>query len=188
MLHVGDALDVDDGTPLLSCIEAIGREYRQRIDQLLCQTHTNPAIDADVIGLPIGLCSSLVLANWYLHDFDVAVLKKIRPAYYGRYVDDILLVVPLSQDPATDSGSPVEAVVDALLVKPRLLKLSNQGTYEVCLRPGLLLQKTKCILQYFDARHSIAGLEKFQKKLERNGSDFLLLPVDEADNSMEDVA
>ncbi len=55
-------------------------------------------------------------------------------------------------------------------------------------RPSLQLQQSKCILQYFDARHSIAGLEKFKKKLEQNGSDFLLLPVDEADNSMEDVA
>src|SRR4030042_958437 len=53
---------------------------------------------------------------------------------------------------------------------------------------ALFLQQEKCILQYFDAKHSIAGLEKFQKKLEENASTFLLMPVDEADSSLEDVA
>jgi hypothetical protein len=75
-----------------------------------------------------------------------------------------------------------------LLVRPSILRDTGNGAYSIISRTGLQLQQSKCILQYFDARHSIAGLEKFQKKLEENGSDFLLLPVDEADNSMEDVA
>jgi hypothetical protein len=43
--------------------------------------------------LPIGLLSSYVLANFYLKEFDNSVLQKIKPAYYGRYVDDILIVL-----------------------------------------------------------------------------------------------
>ncbi|WP_316852872.1 RNA-directed DNA polymerase [Ralstonia holmesii] len=171
---------------LLGCIEAIGRAYRKCISPLLLKTH--PDLDETVVGLPIGLCSSLVLANWYLQDFDAAVLRAVRPAYYGRYVDDILLVVPTAQDPTKDEDEPVASFVRELLVRPRILTSPKDGSYELCSRPGLRLQQTKCILQYFDARHSIAGLEKFKKKLEENGSDFLLLPVDEADNSMEDVA
>lgn len=175
----------DEGT-LLDCIEAIGKAYRACIAPLLSRTHTDLAnFDG---GLPIGLCSSLVLANWYLQDFDAAVLKSVRPAYYGRYVDDILLVVAASQDPNKSNGNPVAAFVNELLVRPHLLKPPVDGTYHLRERPTLQLQQSKCILQYFDARHSIAGLEKFKKKLEQNGSDFLLLPVDEADNSMEDVA
>jgi len=42
--------------------------------------------------LPIGLLSSFVLANDYLKDFDKRIIEKYKPAYYGRYVDDILLV------------------------------------------------------------------------------------------------
>lgn len=171
---------------LLDCIEAIGKAYRACIAPLLSQTHTDLAKFEG--GLPIGLCSSLVLANWYLQDFDAAVLKFVRPAYYGRYVDDILLVVAASQDPNKGQVNPVEAFVNELLVRPHLLKRPVGGTYHLRARPTLQLQQRKCILQYFDARHSIAGLEKYKKKLEKNGSDFLLLPVDEADNSMEDVA
>jgi len=43
--------------------------------------------------LPIGLLSSFVIANSYLKDFDKRILKHERPIYYGRYVDDILLVI-----------------------------------------------------------------------------------------------
>jgi len=129
-----------------------------------------------------------VLANWYLQEFDRVVLKSVRPAYYGRYVDDILLVVPLPSDPAVDNDNPVAGFIRDLLVRPRILRNSGNGVYAIRARKGLQLQQSKCILQYFDARHSIAGLEKFQKKLEENGSDFMLLPVDEADNSMEEVA
>lgn len=172
--------------PLLHCIQAIGDAYRASIAPMLSLTH--PHIADDAIGLPIGLCSSLVLANWYLLGFDSKVLTKVRPAYYGRYVDDILLVVPLPSDPSVDNENPVATFIDSLLVRTGVLRKAGDEAYEIRARPGLLLQQSKCILQYFDARHSIAGLEKFQKKLEQNGSDFLLLPVDEADNSMEDVA
>ena len=171
---------------LLDCIEAIHNAYRDYLGPLLALTH--PDLDNSQVGLPIGLCSSLVLANWYLRDFDAAVLKSVRPAYYGRYVDDILLVVPVSEALNNDAENPVAAFINEILVRTRLLKKPEQGSYRLRRRPSLLLQQSKCILQYFDARHSIAGLEKFKKKLEQNGSDFLLLPVDEADNSMEDVA
>jgi hypothetical protein len=176
----------DHSCPLLNCIKDIGAAYRGSIAEMLAQTH--PDIGDDVTGLPIGLCSSLVLANWYLQEFDRVVLKSVRPAYYGRYVDDILLVVPLPNDPAVDNDNPVAGFIQDLLVRPRILRDTGSGAYAIRAREGLQLQQSKCILQYFDARHSIAGLEKFQKKLEENGSDFLLLPVDEADNSMEDVA
>lgn len=43
--------------------------------------------------LPIGLLSSYVIANHYLNDFDKIVTNKFKPAYYGRYVDDILIVI-----------------------------------------------------------------------------------------------
>lgn len=185
-VNASEPVSQDDSCPLLRCIQDIGVAYRESISEMMAQTH--PEIGDDVTGLPIGLCSSLVLANWYLQVFDRVVLKSVRPAYYGRYVDDILLVVPLPSDPAVDNSNPVAGFIQDLLVHPRILRDTGSGAYAIRARKGLQLQQAKCILQYFDARHSIAGLEKFQKKLEENGSDFLLLPVDEADNSMEDVA
>ena len=48
--------------------------------------------------LPIGLLSSYILANYYLNDFDKRIVQKVKPAYYGRYVDDILLVIANPQE------------------------------------------------------------------------------------------
>lgn len=42
--------------------------------------------------LPIGLLSSYIIGNWYLKEFDKQIIQKVRPSYYGRYVDDILIV------------------------------------------------------------------------------------------------
>ena len=175
-----------EATPssLLKCLEAICEVYRGKISPLLQITHENIPSDA---GLPIGLCSSPLLANWYLRNFDKAVKTLIRPAYYGRYVDDILLVIPASEDPSK-AGPPVATFMDRILVQAGILHEPTDNRYEIVEPDGLFLQQGKCILQYFDTKHSIAGLEKFQKKLEENGSDFLLMPVDEADNSLEDVA
>lgn len=43
--------------------------------------------------LPIGMLSSNIIANWYLKDFDKDVIKFLKPVHYGRYVDDMLIVL-----------------------------------------------------------------------------------------------
>ena len=171
---------------LLRCLATICRAYREKIDPLFSLTHLN--IAEEDTGLPIGLPSSLILANWYLKGVDEAIAERIRPAYYGRYVDDILLVLHAPKDPAKATEDAVATFMNDVLVKSRVLRERREGRYEMRARQGLYLQQSKCILQYFDVKHSIAGLEKFQKKLEENASDFLLMAVDEVDNSLEDVA
>lgn len=170
---------------LFECLEAICMSYREKIEPLLKLTHKH--ISTHNAGIPIGLCSSPLLANWYLRDFDKAVKGHVRPAYYGRYVDDILIVIQDVDDPS-EKGSPVINFMESVLVKSGILYEPVENRYELTNPSGLFLQQSKCILQYFNTDHSIAGLEKFQKKLEESGSDFLLMPVDEADNSLEEIA
>ena len=124
--------------------------------------------------------------NWYLKEFDEAILKKVRPAYYGRYIDDILLVVASESVPQKD---PILGFMDEVLVNAGVLKWHEDSQrFELCARPGLFLQKKKCILQFFEAGHTIAGLEKFKKELQENASDFALLPVEGDDSPVEQVA
>ncbi len=44
-------------------------------------------------GLPVGLPASAVVANVALAELDRIVEQQLAPLYYGRYVDDILLVM-----------------------------------------------------------------------------------------------
>ena len=43
-------------------------------------------------GLPIGNLTSQLFANVYLNDFDHFVKRDLRIRYYGRYVDDFILI------------------------------------------------------------------------------------------------
>ena len=45
-------------------------------------------------GLPIGNLSSQVFANFYLNRFDHFIKKELGIRYYGRYVDDFVIVHP----------------------------------------------------------------------------------------------
>ncbi|MDZ7740299.1 MAG: RNA-directed DNA polymerase [Bacteroidota bacterium] len=69
--------------------------------------------------LPIGYIASPIIANDYLSGFDNDIVKNVRPSYYGRYVDDILVVFK--------SGTPKEddaKTVDQKLI-PELNKLDK---------------------------------------------------------------
>ena len=44
-------------------------------------------------GLPVGLPASAVVANMALVELDRFIEQQVAPLYYGRYVDDILLVM-----------------------------------------------------------------------------------------------
>ena len=43
-------------------------------------------------GLPIGNLTSQLFSNVYLHDFDCYVKNELGVKYYGRYVDDFILI------------------------------------------------------------------------------------------------
>lgn len=48
-------------------------------------------IDFQERGLPLGFYTSHWLAHFYLLDFDEFILQDVKPKYYIRYVDDILI-------------------------------------------------------------------------------------------------
>lgn len=42
--------------------------------------------------LPIGFAPSNIIANYALSKFDKAIVNELNPLYYGRYVDDVIIV------------------------------------------------------------------------------------------------
>ncbi len=94
----------------LKNLQELFLKIHQKYTKLICDVYKTPydfsaeiseAKDTEIkeVILPIGLLSSYVLANDYLRDFDKRITEKIKPAYYGRYVDDILIVI---NDPNPD--------------------------------------------------------------------------------------
>lgn len=49
-------------------------------------------IKYEVFSLPVGLISSGLLSNYYLSELDNRIVNNLNPAFYGRYVDDLMFV------------------------------------------------------------------------------------------------
>lgn len=87
--------------------------------------------------LPIGLFSSMVLGNVYLHKFDTLV-ENTKPLFYGRYVDDILIVY----DTDVNKDEKIPQIVNRILCQNELLK-KNGNEFSLKLYPGLKIQEKK---------------------------------------------
>jgi len=84
--------------------------------------HWNKACNSK--GLPVGLLASPILANLYMEEFDKFIKKEFRPLFYGRYIDDIILV--LNAD-AYDIQELIN--IKDILNRPSQLKLNENGNY-----------------------------------------------------------
>lgn len=84
--------------------QELPQEYRSLVDPLTefvwkaADTYSdklrerNPRLVANRCVLPIGFPPSNVLANYCLKSFDDVLINGWNPLYYGRYVDDIIIV------------------------------------------------------------------------------------------------
>ena len=119
--------------------------------------------------LPIGLISSSILGNYALKNFDKYVSEVVRPSYYGRYVDDILMVF---KKPILSSENTIEEFVRKYL--GNLVKF-EENELEICIEDSINLcnpkiQMKKVVLQHFDKNNSKAGLKFLKKELDSRTS------------------
>ena len=150
-------------TELTDLLEAIYNKYQfQLIEQKFPQ-------------LPIGLLSSGVLANWYLNDFDIAIKERFNPVYYGRYVDDIFMVLANVKPDASEDWFDKKF----LYGDNSPLKKDNKNNYKLANYDNLKINSEKLKLFYFSPEYPIAVLDNFQKKLDENSSAFWFLPEDD---------
>jgi|GEM_PF-366641 len=78
--------------------------------------------------LPIGLLSSCFLGNYYLKDLDKMIVENINPAFYGRYVDDLMFVFSdLAEHIKPDLNSPTLTFLYRNFYKKGILDIHPDG-------------------------------------------------------------
>lgn len=118
--------------------------------------------------LPIGLLSSYVLANYHLNDFDNSILTKIKPAYYGRYVDDILIVLETPKIDYDESEIIEELRFSFVEYKKKINK--NNKNESVSFESDDLTNIEKFVLQNFQPLIKVVDAPAFFKsKDEKSG-------------------
>jgi hypothetical protein len=175
---------------LNSLLENIHNTYHEKIHKYISWDRKG---SSDIVGLPISLPSSAVLANWELNKLDDLIKQKLTPEYYGRYVDDILIIIRESQ------GRPLVSkteIFDKYFVKNGLLSLSslnennerNKQEYYFNDHSTLKINPSKIIIHYYNFHNSLAGLTEFRRELDKQASEFRFLPVSDDNENLAEFA
>lgn len=133
-------------------------------------------------GLPVGLSCSSVIGNLVLNNFDRKILEEVKPRFYGRYVDDITIVLESSGALKTkdDIWKWLAKRIDGLAYGGQ-----NDVEYiEKDFRVTLNDEKTHVLIsEGCSGRHLV---DKFRRQIEENASEWRLLSQVPEDH--EDVA
>ncbi|NOH48976.1 RNA-directed DNA polymerase [Vibrio rotiferianus] len=144
-------------------------------------------------GLTIGLTASRIISNVLLYKWDKLIKERLTPIHYGRYVDDMIIVL-------RDSGT-INNIDDLLkFMRERLGKLGNNvcldraksadSTWQINLNKGyqkesliqLQSDKQKLFILNKDAGKDL--LDSIEREIHDLSSEYRLMPSpDQLENS-----
>ncbi|SES65377.1 Reverse transcriptase (RNA-dependent DNA polymerase) [Nitrosospira multiformis] len=138
-------------------------------------------VDRPEGGIPVGLSASKIIANVLLSNFDNELVDRLKPIYYGRYVDDIFLVFE-NLEGLTTARQVTKRIADVLA--PELVLESND-TEAPSLKLRLPYAKDSELLfvgkkQKIFALSSSHGLDLIQhirEQIRIQSSEYRLLPA-----------
>lgn len=132
-------------------------------------------------GLVIGLTCSRIISNVLLHRWDKLVLEKLSPIHYGRYVDDMFLV--LRDTGTVSSNLDLMKLIQVRMGKKVILqKPKDQKVWEI--RQGKSIQGNSVISLQSDKQklfilHGRAGidlLDSIEEEIYELSSEHRLMP------------
>jgi hypothetical protein len=172
-------------------------DFTRQISELLCQWSSGAQDFAQNSlgsvkingGLVIGLAASKIISNVALHRWDKLISEKIKPVHYGRYVDDMLLVMHQPEKTNIyDSSSFMEFLSDKFgnndCDKKFLSKESkgdNKEIWEIKLGKShnnstIELQTTKQKLFILDGQAGLDLIDNISKEIIELSSERRLMP------------
>ncbi|CAE6840309.1 hypothetical protein R69746_06891 [Paraburkholderia aspalathi] len=131
--------------------------------------------------IPVGLSASKIIANVLLAPFDKAVAEKVRPLYYGRYVDDLFLVLDATDEDhgATSVGQRLSRALSPLL------KLQRDEDGPPSLRlvlpyakdSELIFTGAKQKIFALSSQHGVDLIHYIRAQIRAQSSEYRLLPA-----------
>lgn len=160
---------------LIELFNRICLKYR---DILLKYRRIEKPFAADEYCLPIGLMTSMLLSNLYLIDFDSKINSINSVKYYGRYVDDIIIVIDTT---LADDNLP--QVVSKYMIANEILSY-NKGDYTLFAHDELVVQQGKLKIIYIDHNKTRALIDVYNDIIRVRPSQ--MQPLPEWDLKLED--
>lgn len=189
------AVSYEELNPYQQSLHKVTERVLIKYNQLLNTKSLNK--NKEGLAMPIGYLPSSIIANWYLTPFDKSIINKIRPSYYGRYVDDLFLVfksiIPKSKEEIKNDKNEIlnikkqsetwekDELCDA---EYRFLKYlgdiidltfnekSNKEEFEIQSARGLSIQKNKLFVYELSVGSPANLIENFIKEQRKKSSEF----------------
>jgi len=153
---------------LTDIIEKILKRYTK----IICPYKKGIKNPDNLFTLPIGMQSSVVIRELYLREFDNIITKSVKPFYYGRYVDDILIVcdgTDLNDFSAND-------YIEKFLIHNGIVLPCGNGDYRFVRYPNIKIQKEKVNCFFFEKNTKDILVEIYYEQIKANSSEAKLLP------------
>lgn len=130
--------------------------------------------------IPVGLSASKIIANVLLVDFDRKITKNLNPIYYGRYVDDIFLVLE-SKDEDCDAQHVTERIAKVLAPLVAVHKKGrNLGSLTLNLpyakNSELIFAAPKQKIFSLSSAHGLDLIYQIRDQIRQQSSEYRLLP------------
>lgn len=129
-------------------------------------------------GLPVGLPASAIVANAALIKLDQFIERQVVPLYYGRYVDDILLVMENTSELTTSQG-----FWDWVINRDDGRKLLKQDNGSLLFQPDYLkdcriaFENSKNKLFVLSGNPGTALINAISEQINQRASEWRALPV-----------
>ncbi len=133
-------------------------------------------------GLPVGLPVSAVIANLALVEFDSIVCDRVKPAYYGRYVDDLLFVFERGEgiNNRTEVWQHIQRASKNFKLefadgdKP-MLDFIPQYESDIT-NSRISFNGEKCRVMFLGAESGVGFIRRLENQIREASSEFRLLP------------
>ena len=137
---------------------------------------------------PIGLLSPILLRELYLYAFDQKIKFALNPTHYGRYVDDMIIIIPAE----VQANNVTQNYVCNLLKEKGLIRkeisIQNEDFTFVGFE-SIAIQREKINCFFFEQNASNVLIEVAEKQIRDNSSEANLLPeFDVIKNHFNDIA
>lgn len=156
--------------PLTNIIEKMFLSYTMEVKKF--RNDIRADFDINECILPIGLLSSMVISNLYLNTLDVSVKDRINPIYYGRYVDDIMIVIERTDDIILS----IESIMYETFIRNGIMKPIDTNEYQLLIPNGLRLQQNKIKCINFNHLESDAMIKLLDESSDLKPSGIDLMP------------
>ena len=145
---------------LTEIIQRIFEKYTYKIGEY---RNISQKVENKEYVLPIGMFSSMLLSNLYLSKFDIEMINNKNVLHYGRYVDDMLLVLEATDEEKNINEKTV--IEEYLIKKNKILSHKCDDIYILNGFSSLQIQKQKVKIFYLDKINSKSLIIQLKKTI-----------------------